>query len=380
MLVLDDTYISPEVFAFAESTQEPIFDNASARRYASEGKKLNIVDNSQAANERIIAFSEAYLDEVKQYCDTETARAITLCKDKAECLRILAPLFPDYVFEEYSVDQLAEVDPSTFTLPVVLKPSTGFFSLGIYPIFSAEDWQAACNDIREHSNTWSEQYGATVVNNTNFLVESYLDGEEYAIDAYFNEQGETIILDILKHDFAGTEDVSDRLYYTSKVVVEDTMQAMKDFLIKSNELLGFKNFPVHVEVRVDEAGVVTPIEFNPMRFAGLCTTDLSYFAYGFKTYEMYLRNEQPNWDDVLADKAGKRYSMVMLSTDGTALPDTYSFDYEAVQQKFSKVLACRKLNAKQYNTFGVLFTEASDEDWKVESNYILHSSLKEFLS
>ena len=95
---------------------------------------------------------------------------------------------------------------------------------------------------------------------------------------------------------------------------------------------------------------------------------------------MYLRNEQPQWDDVLADKAGKRYSMVMLSTDGTALPDTYSFDYEAVQQKFSKVLACRKLNAKQYNTFGVLFTEASDEDWKVESNYILHSSLKEFLS
>ena len=380
MLVLDDTYISPEVFAFAESTQEPIFDNASARRYASEGKKLNIVDNSQAANERIIAFSEAYLDEVKQYCDTETARAITLCKDKAECRRILVPLFPDYVFEEYSVDQLAEVDPSAFTLPVVLKPSTGFFSLGIYPIFSVEDWQAACDDIREHSNTWSEQYGATVVNNTNFLVESYLDGEEYAIDAYFNEQGETIILDILKHDFAGTEDVSDRLYYTSKVVVEDTMQAMKDFLIKSNELLDFKNFPVHVEVRVDEAGVVTPIEFNPMRFAGLCTTDLSYFAYGFKTYEMYLRNEQPNWDDVLADKAGKRYSMVMLSTDGTALPDTYSFDYEAVQRKFSKVLACRQLNAKQYNTFGVLFTEASDEDWKAESDYILHSSLKEFLS
>lgn len=380
MLVLDDTYISPEVFAFAESTQEPIFDNASARRYASEGKKLNIVDNSQATNERIIAFSEAYLDEVKQYCDTETARAITLCKDKAECRRILVPLFPDYVFAEYSVDQLAEVDPSAFTLPVVLKPSTGFFSLGIYPIFSVEDWQAACDDIREHSNTWSEQYGATVVNNTNFLVESYLDGEEYAIDAYFNEQGETIILDILKHDFAGTEDVSDRLYYTSKVVVEDTMQAMKDFLIKSNELLDFKNFPVHVEVRVDEAGVVTPIEFNPMRFAGLCTTDLSYFAYGFKTYEMYLRNEQPNWDDVLADKAGKRYSMVMLSTDGTALPDTYSFDYEAVQRKFSKVLACRQLNAKQYNTFGVLFTEASDEDWKAESDYILHSSLKEFLS
>ena len=132
------------------------------------------------------------------------------------------------------------------------------------------------------------------------------------------------------------------------------MQAMKDFLIQSNKLLGFKNFPVHVEVRVGEDGVVYPIEFNPLRFAGLCTTDLSFFAYGFKTYESYLNNIQPNWDEVLAGKEGKRYSMVMLSTDGTSLPDHYSFDYDAVQQKFSNVLTCRKLNAKQYNTFGCL--------------------------
>ena len=70
----------------------------------------------------------------------------------------------------------------------------------------------------------------------------------------------------------------------------------------------------------------------------------------------------------------------MLSTDGTALSETYTFDYDAVQRTFSKVLSCRKLNARQYNTFGVLFTEASDEAWKEESDYILHSSLQEFLS
>lgn len=135
-----------------------------------------------------------------------------------------------------------------------------------------------------------------------------------------------------------------------------------------------------MEVRVGEDGVVYPIEFNPLRFAGLCTTDLSFFAYGFKTYESYLNNIQPNWDEVLAGKEGKRYSMVMLSTDGTSLSDHYSFDYDAVQQKFSKVLTCRKLNAKQYNTFGVLFTEASDEAWQKESDYILRSTLEEFLS
>lgn len=380
MLVLDDTYISPEVLEFAQASQEPIFDNASAQRYASQGVKLNIVDKSEAANGRIVAFSEAYLDEVKRYCNEETARAIALCKDKAESRRILAPMFPNYVFEEYSVAELFQVDPSTFTLPVVLKPSTGFFSLGIYPIFTVEDWHAACNDIKEHSSSWSEQYGSTVVNNTNFLVESYLDGEEYAIDAYFNEKGEAVILDILKHDFAGSEDVSDRLYYTSKAVVEQQMQPMQDFLTNSNRLLGFKNFPVHVEVRIGEDGVVNPIEFNPMRFAGLCTTDLSYFAYGYKTYEMFLRNEQPNWDEVLADKEDSHFNVVILSTDGTALPDDYSFDYEAVARKFSKVLGMREMDAKHYNTFGVLFTQVSEENAQAEADYILHSTLQEFIS
>lgn len=37
MLVLDDTYISPEVLEFAQASQEPIFDNTSAQRYASQG-------------------------------------------------------------------------------------------------------------------------------------------------------------------------------------------------------------------------------------------------------------------------------------------------------------------------------------------------------
>lgn len=380
MLVLDDTYISPEVLAFAQESQEPIFDNDSARRYESQGIKLNIVGKDQAADQRIVAFSEAYLDEVKRYCDEQTARAIALCKDKAECRRVLAPLFPDYVFEEHSIDELFDIDPDTLSLPVVLKPSTGFFSLGIYPIFSAADWQAACEDIKAHSGSWSEQYGSTVVNDSKFLIESYLDGEEYAIDAYFDEQGETVILDILKHDFAGTEDVSDRLYYTSKTIIEQTMNVMRDFLVKSNELMGFKNFPVHVEVRMDKDGVVNPIEFNPMRFAGLCTTDLSYFAYGYKTYEMYLRNMRPDWGEVLKGKEDRRYNMVMLSTDGTALPEVFSFDYDAVKGKFSKVLSMRKMDARHYNTFGVLFTEVPEDKAQGEADYILHSTLKEFLS
>lgn len=40
------------------------------------------------------------------------------------------------------------------------------------------------------------------------------------------------------------------------------------------------NFPVHVEIRVKE-DKICPIEFNPMRFAGLCTTDIAYLHTAF---------------------------------------------------------------------------------------------------
>lgn len=218
------------------------------------------------------------------------------------------------------------------------------------------------------------------MNNTNFLIESYLQGEEYAIDAYFNDQGKTVILNILKHDFAGTEDVSDRLYYTSKQIIQKNLGRMQLFLEQCNELFGLKNFPVHVEVRIDETGVIIPIEFNPLRFAGLCTTDISYFAYGFKTYEMYLRNKAPNWDELLADKDGLRYSAVILSTDGNALSDSYSFNFDSLKHSFSKVLTTRVFDAKRYNLFGMLFVETPEKEAQKEAEFILNVDLNEFLS
>ena len=61
MLVLDDTYISPEVFEFAEATQEPIFDNEPARRYVAEGKKLNILTTQRLLKGVLLLFPKRIL-------------------------------------------------------------------------------------------------------------------------------------------------------------------------------------------------------------------------------------------------------------------------------------------------------------------------------
>ena len=61
MLVLDDTYISPEVFEFAEATQEPIFDNEPARRYVAEGKNLTSLTTQRLLKGVLLLFPKRIL-------------------------------------------------------------------------------------------------------------------------------------------------------------------------------------------------------------------------------------------------------------------------------------------------------------------------------
>lgn len=88
-------------------------------------------------------------------------------------------------------------------LPVVLKPSVGFCSMGVYVIEEPEDWAAAVADIARREDGWHERYPESVVGSSEYLIEGYLAGTEYALDAYFDEGGTPHILNILRHDFAG---------------------------------------------------------------------------------------------------------------------------------------------------------------------------------
>lgn len=385
MFVLDDLYVSREVLDYLEESQEPVFLTPAAQK-AAQHRNLNICQSEEeltaaiAVSPRTCALSEMHLDEVKGFCSASTARAIELCKDKAAFRRALKPLYPNYVFEEYDLEGILALDPEDVTYPVVVKPATGFFSLGIYPVFNSDDLALAKKDIEASSHSWSNSYNASVVNDTNFLVESYIEGDEYAVDVYFDEKGEAVILDILKHDFSGSDDVSDRLYYTSKEVIESQLERMSRFFAETNAIFEMKDFPLHAEVRIGSDGQIIPVEFNPLRFAGLCTTDVGYFAYGLKTYEYFLRNKRPDWDTLLAGKDDVVYAMILLTKAGFEADKPHSFDYDALKARFNKVLELRESDISELGTFGFLFTETKNDDWGKELDSILVSDLEEFIS
>jgi hypothetical protein len=65
------------------------------------------------------------------------------------------------------------------------------------------------------------------------------------------------------------------------------------FLSKIGKELHLKNFPAHAEVRIDENGKIIPIEVNPLRFGGFCTTaDLLGVTLGFNEYKCFYENKK----------------------------------------------------------------------------------------
>jgi hypothetical protein len=223
-------------------------------------------------------------------------------------------------------------------------------------------------------------YPEVVLNTSSFIIEQCIEGDEYAFDAYFNASGEPVVLSILKHTFASETDVSDRVYTTSKEIIEENLADFADFAGKIGDLAQLRNFPVHIEVR-RENGVLLPIEVNPMRFGGWCTTaDISHLAYGFNPYLCYFLQQKPNWDEALKGKEGKLYSLVVLdNSTGINVNDITAFNFEKLLSNFEKPMELRKIDYKEHSVFGFLFTETQEDNF-IELKRILDSNLTEFIS
>ncbi|HIU18161.1 MAG TPA: ATP-grasp domain-containing protein [Candidatus Avidesulfovibrio excrementigallinarum] len=381
MIVLDRPYVSDHLLDYLAASGQAVLATPFTRALAA-GRALNLVDDAGAirrcrAGERLYTSSENALDWVLTHLgDLPLARHVAVMKDKAALRRTLAPLCPGFWFREVPATALAGLDVTDWPKPFVIKPSVGFFSLGVHTVASMDDWRAAVAAIEKSLHEQRQTFPASVVDQSAFLLEAYIRGDEFAVDVYFDSQGEPVILNIFAHRFASLSDVSDRLYYTSKDVIERNKPRFEAFFRQANALMGVKDFPAHVELRVQGERIL-PIEFNALRFAGLCTTDLADLAYGINTIDCYLNDRRPDFDTILRGREGKTYSMIILDKPAS-LPPSSRFDYDALAARFQRVLELRRLDSPDLPVFGFLFTE-TDTGHADQLDAILRSDLTEFL-
>ena len=385
MIILDKPYISDFLIDTMNKYQILVLNNQFARTINSINSK-NLVSDKEAIHsivhqgELLYTTSENAIGWISDNLkETNLPKQIKLFKNKEKFRKLISKLYPDFNYKKVALKDLNKLDIDTIQKPFVIKPNVGFFSMGVHIIKNNNDWKKTLGLLDEEMQAVKELYPLQVMDATDFIIESYIKGKEYAVDCYFNKSGKPIILNILEHQFSSTDDVSDRLYSTSTTIIKRLKDSVEQFLEELNDLAGLTNFPLHIEIRIDN-DMIIPIEGNPMRFGGWCTTaDLAYHAFGFNPYQYYFEQIEPDWDKILKSQDESIYSIIILNNaTGYSADEIKSFDYDKFLKTFKNPIELRKIDYSKYPLFGFLFTKTS-KDQTVELKNILNSDLTEFI-
>ncbi len=383
MFIFDKPFVSKLLLDTVKRHGYPLLENDTAKELCGDG--FNLLSPARFADRfrsRPLLYSNSenaisWINENLAFSDI--VEKTDLFKNKVKFRDLLSGMYPDFYYQEVMFDQIQHLSTKDLKYPFIIKPAVGFFSLGVYYVHDEKAWKTIRPKVISDVEKIKDYYPEDVLNSSSFIIEEVIEGTEYAIDAYYNASGDPVILDVLKHNFAGAEDVSDRVYITSVEIIKDISEKVRKFLVSLGRLALLKNYPFHIEVRIDSQGRVVPIELNPLRFAGWCCTDIAYYSYGINTYEYFADNVHVDWDEVEKEHRGRTYALVVVekspNIDDSKL---LGFDYEKLKKSFSRVLEIRETDFVKYGVFCFLFVEVDGEDSE-ELKAILNSDLSEYL-
>jgi len=350
---------------------------------------------------RVYTVSESSIGWIaRNLAETDLPATIDLFKDKVKFRRLIAGMYPEFRFREIGLGELDDLDrhwdrlraEGTLPLPFVIKPAVGFFSMGVHKVADRGQWRRTLETIHAETDALAGLYPAEVLRTTSFIIEEVIEGEELAVDAYYDDEGEPVVLSLWRHAFSSEADTGDRLYTTSKEIVETYLEEVTAHLAEIGALTGSKagvrDLPVHVELRRSADGTIAPIEVNPVRFGGWCSTaDMAFHAYGFNPYVAYLEHQRPAWEEILnGDRGGlgpmdgNLYSIVVLdNTTGFDHRQVERFDYDRLLTRFAKPIELRRVDHRRYPFFGFVFVE-TPHDQADELEQILHADLADLIT
>jgi hypothetical protein len=385
MIILEKPYVSAILIEMLERLQVPVLRNSMSEEVARD-HDIRLVDEDSFIShfrnsERPLLYSNSedaigWMEDKLDF--SSLPRMIELCKDKVSYRKLLQDEYPDFFFASVDFDALPDLDTSTLAKPFIIKPAVGFFSLGVYRVDSDAEWKDVLSNIQRDVERVRGMYPREVLDTNRFIIEELIEGDEYAVDLYYDAEGDPVILNILYHIFKSDADMSDRTYVTSQEVIERCHDIFESSLRKFGELAGLKNVPMHVEYRM-ENGVLVPIEANPMRFAAWCTTDIGVHAWGINTVEYFLEGKKPDWKKIFSTREGKVYPLnVALVPEDIDIEDIKDIDYEGFASNYKNLLEMRRMDYRKYRVFAFTFSE-TDENNRSEIDRMLRADMHPYI-
>ncbi len=281
-------------------------------------------------------------------------------KDKYLFRQLMKKVDPDYFFEVVNRIQL-----STLKLPdnqkFVLKPRRGFFGTAVHFIDSTTDLEKLSGIIDQELKANGEYFSSTTLSTEEFILEEFIEGEEYAVDMFYNSKGEPIITNITHHPLAQKQAYFHSIYYTSKTIFDQFHDKFITFFKEFNQKVNLRNFPIHAEFK-GTPNSFKPIEMNPLRFGGFGLADLTYHSTGLNPFKAFFSDESINWNQFWDSNPDDLFAWV-LGYKGTEIIDTEVIpDHQAFKTYLGDIISYTAIDHLTNPVFALAYIKLKDID------------------
>lgn len=337
---------------YGNDYKNPLFNQLSSDIKIYSIEEFNVNCDVLPQNAKICVTHEEALEALrhKMPADNYNAKAMELFRNKAALRSKLSQAYPEFYFKKVKLSNLSkQVLDFTRLSQYVIKPVKGFFGIGVRVITSHTNLKDLQSEIESEIKTQGIDHPEYIRDESlsakDFLIEEYigvtdynyysLENAEIAVDGYYNQSGQFILLAIYHHPYRKDRKYFHTLYYTSKELFDKFSAEIVNFFedLQKNLKLNLKSFPIHAEFR-NYKDKLFVIEINPGRFGGLGLGDLIFYSFGINPYELFFKDESFDWHDEWK-KAKKKYFAWVLAYKGEDFKNKQSY---FSHRKFKKFL------------------------------------------
>jgi ATP-grasp domain len=303
--------------------------------------------------------SEAAIELVtSRIVDPAKQQAVALLKDKYAFRQMLGDMYPQYQYQLVQADDIQEL---RINQKSIIKPVKGVFGTAVRMIDRDTDLTNLNGELKAELLKNKSIFSDSVLSQADFLVEQYIEGEEYAVDMFYNSSGDPCITNIYHHPIPANLSYLHVIYYSSQAVFDHIYTKAKIFFTALNKILNVTNLTIHGEFKLDGEELV-PIELNSLRFGGMGLGNMVFHTLGINPYLYFLNDLEPDWQ-MLWQGRDRDLLTFFIAYNGTNIDlTTHKPNYQLLEQQFTEILFKQYFDYQKQLTFGIYFLKETDQN------------------
>lgn len=310
-------------------------------------------------DDKVCIDSEAAIELVtSRINDPAKQQAVRLLKDKYAFRQMLGKLYPQY---QYQLVKANDIPSLKIDRKSIIKPVKGVFGTAVKIIDRDTNLTSLGGELQAELLKNKSIFSDSVLSQDDFLVEQYIEGEEYAVDMFYNSVGDPCITNIYHHPIPANRSYLHVIYYSSKVVFDRIYTKAKAFFTVLNKILNVTNLTIHGEFKLDGEDFV-PIELNSLRFGGMGLGNMVFHGLGVNPYIYFLNDLEPDWQIIWHDKDQDLFTFFIAYNGANIDLTIHKPNYQLLEQQFTEILFKQYFDYQHQVAFGIYFLKETNQN------------------